>query len=217
MVAPRRSPRASAPDVREAALTAATRLFAARGFDATPLQAIADAIGTTKQAILHHFPSKDVLRDAVFDAMLSHWRETMPRLLVASASEDRFDAVLGELRRFFADDPDRARLVVRELLDRPLELQRLLRDQVRAWVTTIAGYIRDGQAAGRHHADADAEAYLVHMLHFVISTAAVAPVIQDAVGPGTAGRQRFERELGRIAKAALFAPRDGASKPRKRR
>jgi AcrR family transcriptional regulator len=204
--------------VREAALATATRLFAARGFDATPLQAIADAIGATKQAILHHFPSKELLRDAVFDAMLQHWRETMPRLLEASASEDRFDAVLGELRRFFAADPDRARLVLREILDRPQEIERLLRESVRGWVALIAGYIRDGQAAGRHHPDLDPEAYLVHVLYFVISAAAAAPVTHGAIEASGAGRRRFEHELDRIAKAALFVPRDpGARTSKKKR
>lgn len=217
-----KKPDAPAGGVREAALAAATRLFAARGFDATPLQAIADAIGATKQAILHHFPSKDLLREAVFEVMLEHWRQNMPRLLAASATEDRFDAVLGELRRFFSEDPDRARLVVREVLDRPQEIRRLLEGFVRSWVAIIAGYIRDGQAAGRHHADVDPEAYLVHTLYLVISAAAAEPVTHGAIAAGSAGRQRFERELGRIAKAALFVPRDfprdaTASRSRKKR
>src|SRR5688572_6133399 len=120
--------------LRAAALAAAMRLFAARGFDATPLQAIADEVGATKQAILHHFGTKERLRDAVLEAMLAHWQATLPRLLAASASEDRFDGVLGELRRFFANDPDRARLVVREVLDRPAEIGSVLRGPVRSWI-----------------------------------------------------------------------------------
>jgi|RhiMethySRZTD1v2_1073278.scaffolds.fasta_scaffold149508_2 AcrR family transcriptional regulator len=193
--------------LRNAALAVATRLFAARGFDATPLQAIADELGASKQAILHHFGTKERLRDAVFEAMLAHWQAALPRLLAASASEDRFDAVLGELRRFFTDDPDRARLVVREMLDRPNEIGRLLRGPVRSWIATIAAYIRDGQAAGRHFDDVDPEAYLVHCLYFVIASAAAAPLIHGAVEPGAVGRERLDGELGRFAKAALFVPR----------
>jgi len=44
-------------DVRAATIAAATRLFAAQGFGGTALQDIADAVGVTKPAILHHFPS----------------------------------------------------------------------------------------------------------------------------------------------------------------
>src|SRR3984893_4818926 len=102
------APRSVATDVRSATITAATRLFAAHGFDGTALQDIADAVGVTKPAILHHFPSKEHIRQAVLDGILAHWNKTLPRLLLAAtASRDRFDAVFGELHRFFATDPDR--------------------------------------------------------------------------------------------------------------
>jgi AcrR family transcriptional regulator len=202
--------RLSDATVRAQALAAATRLFAARGFDATSLQAIADEIGVTKQAILHHFPSKDRLRDAVLGAMVAHWQETLPRLLVgATASEERFEMVFGELRRFFAEDPDRARLVVREALDRPAEVQRLLADAVRPWIAAVASYIRDGQAHGRHFPEADPEAYVAHILYFVIAATAAADVTHAAIEPSPAGLERYQRELGRIAKAALFIPKQG--------
>jgi TetR/AcrR family transcriptional regulator len=201
------TPRLSDATVRAQALAAATRRFSEQGFDATSLQAIADEVGVTKQAILHHFPSKERLREAVLAAMIAHWQETLPRLLVAAtASEERFAIVLGELRRFFAADPDRARLVVREALDRPAEIQRLLAGPVRAWVGAVAGYIRDGQEHGRHFADLDAEAYVAHILYFVIATTAAADVTHAAVEPSPAGRARYERELDRIARAALFTP-----------
>jgi AcrR family transcriptional regulator len=204
--------------VRDHALAAATRLFAEHGVGATSLQQIANVVGVTKQAILHHFPTKERLRDAVLEVMLAHWNERLPRLLAAAtASEDRFDAVLGELRHFFADDPDRARLIVREALDRPAETGRLLRGPVREWVTAVARHIRDGQAHGHHYADVDPEAYVVHILYFVITAAASAAVTHAAIEPSPAGRARFDRELVRIAKAALFAPRPPAAPARRRK
>ncbi|MCC7535699.1 MAG: TetR/AcrR family transcriptional regulator [Deltaproteobacteria bacterium] len=199
---------AAVPDVRAQVLATASRLFAARGFEATTVQAVADEVGVTKQAVLHHFPSKDVLRDAVLDAIVAHWNDTLPRLLLAAtASEDRFEGVLGELRRFFSTDPDRARLVLREVLDRPVETTRTLRGPLRAWLTAIAGYIRAGQERGRHWADVDPEAYLVLVLLLVV-------VAVSALGVGPAaldgnGAERWERELGRLAHASLFRP-DGA-------
>src|ERR1700722_16789471 len=93
-------------DVRLATLAAAMRLFAAHGFEGTALQDIADAVGVSKPAILHHFPSKEHMRQAVLDVILSHWNEALPRLLPAApAGDDRFDAVFGETCRFFATDP----------------------------------------------------------------------------------------------------------------
>jgi AcrR family transcriptional regulator len=205
MVAVRASSSAPEQDVRAATVAAATRLFAARGFDGTALQDIADAVGVTKPAVLHHFPSKEHVRQAVLEAILAHWNEALPRLLLAaSASQDRFDAVFGELHRFFAADPDRARLVMREVLDRPAEMRKLLRGAVRPWLGAVAEYIRAGQESGRHFADADAEAYVVHVLQLVIAAAASAPVLSAALGEGARGR--YDAELARIARASLFSP-----------
>src|SRR4051812_44887021 len=127
--------RAEHADVRTRILDEATRLLAARGFDGTTVQDIADAVGVTKPAVLHHFPSKELVREAVLGALLAHWKEKLPHLLLAAtASEDRFAAVFGELLRFFASDPNRARVVLREALDRPVETKKLLRAAVRPWL-----------------------------------------------------------------------------------
>src|SRR6202789_3463073 len=114
--------RAHENDVRASTVVAAMRLFAAHGFEGTALQDIADAVGVSKPAILHHFPSKEHMRQAVLDVILSHWNEALPRLLLAAtAGADRFARVFGEPCRFFAADPDRARMLMREALDRPAE------------------------------------------------------------------------------------------------
>src|SRR3954465_6028891 len=44
---------------RAAILAAAQRLFGERGYDATSLRQIADAVGTTKAAVYYHFPAKE--------------------------------------------------------------------------------------------------------------------------------------------------------------
>ena len=204
--------RAPEPDARAAILEAATRLMAAHGFDGMALQDVASAVGVSKPAVLHHFPSKEHIRRAVIDAILEHWQGTLPRLLLAAtAGEERFAAVFGELHRFFAADGDRARVVLREALDRPLEAKKLLAGPVRPWIQAIAGYIREGQAGGRHYPDADAEAYVVHMLQLVLAATASAPVTMPLLGEGA--RARYDKELARIARASLFTrerPHDAA-------
>jgi AcrR family transcriptional regulator len=188
---------------REAILASATRLFAERGYEATSVQEVAAGVGVTKQAVLHHFSSKEELRRAVLDGLLGHWNETLPRLLqAATGSGDRFDAVFGELWRFFLEDTDRARIFVREMLDRPEEMRRLLRGPVRPWLTMVASYIRAGCEAGRHHGDVDPEAYVVATLLMVISTAASRAVMGAALEGDEMGR--LEREVCRAARSALF-------------
>src|ERR1700722_19280843 len=78
-------------DVRSTVVTEATRLFAAHGFEGTALQDIADAVGVTKPAVLHHYPSKEHIREAVIASVFEHWNLALPRLLQAAAeSPDRF-------------------------------------------------------------------------------------------------------------------------------
>ena len=203
--------RAAEQDVRGTIVTEATRLFAARGFEGTALQDIADAVGVSKPAVLHHFPSKEHVRQAVLDGILAHWNGTLPRLLLAAtASADRFDAVFGELHRFFASSPDRARLIVREALDRPNEVKKLLRGHVRAWLGAVASYIRAGQEGDRHFKDVDAEAYVIHILQLVISATASAAVMSTVLDEPA--RARYDRELARIARASLFRPEHLATK-----
>jgi AcrR family transcriptional regulator len=194
--------------VRDEVLAAATRLFAAHGVGATALQDVADEVGVTKNAVLHHFRSKEELRKGVLDAILAHWREQLPRLLLAAtASDERFDSVLDAVYQFFASSPERARVIVREALDRPAEARAMLRATLPI-LEGVAGYIRKGREAAR----IDPEAYVLHVMQMVIGAAAVGDVTAPALGSGTPGWARYHHELARIAKVALF----GAASPRPR-
>lgn len=205
--------------VRDQVVTEATRLFAASGFDATPLQDIADAVGVSKPAVLHHFPSKEHIRIGVLEAIFAHWRDQLPRLLLtATESHARFDAVLGEVYRFFAANPDRARFVAREVLDRPAQAKAMLGTIV-PMLRGIAGYIRAG--LGDKADDVDPDAYVIHVMQLVIGATAMAEVSSGMLGEGAAGRARYDRELTRIAKASLFGrrgarPRDNGTNPPKK-
>jgi AcrR family transcriptional regulator len=191
--------------MRDQVVAEATRLFAASGFDATPLQDIADAVGVSKPAVLHHFPSKEHIRIGVLEAIFAHWRDQLPRLLLtATESHARFDTVLGEVYRFFASNPDRARFVAREVLDRPAQARAMLGTIV-PMLRGIAGYIRAG--LGEKADDVDPDAYVIHIMQLVIGATAMAEVSSVMLGEGAAGRARYDRELTRIAKASLFGRR----------
>jgi AcrR family transcriptional regulator len=190
-------------DARAKVILAATKLFAAHGFDGASLQEIAEDLGVTKQAVLHHFSTKEQLRAAVLDEILEHWNDRLPQLLLASASEDRFDAVFGELFRFFFSQPDRARVILREALDRPKSVRKLLEGPVRPWLRAVSTHIARGVEAGRHHADIDPEAYVLHVLLWVITAAAGVHVMPAALATDDAV-DRYARELARTARRALF-------------
>jgi AcrR family transcriptional regulator len=205
MVGPKPSSSSEPRDVRQAILQAATALFAERGFEGASVQEIAEAVGLTKPGVLHHFPSKDEIRQAVLMAIVDHWQKRLPQLLLAaSAGEDRFASVFGELHGFFSEDPHRSRLVLREVLDRPDHVRGLLMGPLKPWIEAIGGYVERGQKAGVHHDDVDGYAYVLHALSLAVSAAVMAPMGQKALGGGREGLARWNKELFRIARSSLF-------------
>lgn len=204
----------------------ATRLFAARGFVGASLQDIAKAVGIRKPSLLYHFPSKDDLRRSVLEQMLEHWNEVVPRILRAATSgREQFDAIGEETINFFGDDPDRARLLLRELLDRPEEMAPLIRERVKPWTEVVTGYIRKGQAQGRVHPDVDPEAYVSVVINLILSTIAVHGVVGPLLGEralpeGPAHNAsspihpRLLDEVLRVARSALFLPEPAVALPR---
>jgi AcrR family transcriptional regulator len=191
--------------------TVATQLFAALGYDGTSLQAIAERVGVTKQTLLYHYPSKDALRRAVLDQVFAHFRERLPQMLEAvTGGHDRFEALTRELVQFFEGDPDRALLLVRELLDNPANMRRVLGDNLRPWVMLVGQYVRQGQQSGLIHADVDPEAFVLNVVVSVLATVAVRPIAVHVLGDEAAapdGEARPIRELFRTHRAALFTPR----------
>jgi TetR/AcrR family transcriptional regulator len=186
----------------------ATRMFASRGFDGVSLQAIADKVGVAKQTLLYHYPSKDALKRAVIDNLFEHWRDRLPQILEAVTSgHGRFSALTDELLSFFAKDEDRARLIVRELLDNPDGMSRVFADKLRPWLLLVAQYIREGQRLGMIYEDVDPEAYVLHVVVSVVGTVATQSLTQGAFN-GEGGESRALKELKRVTRAGLFKPRD---------
>ncbi len=207
----------NALDNRTQILTQATRLIAARGFEGTSLQSIADAVGIRKPSVLYHFPSKAALRQAVLEQLLSHWSEVVPRLLMATSAEDgmdRFDAIMAELIGFFSRDPDRARLLLREMLDRPDDMRSYLTKFVRPWMDVVARNLRAGQRGGLVRAAVDPEAWVLYVVHGSLVALAMAdgagcvlePVERDEQDAIT-GRDRYLAEMVRAARVSLFDER----------
>ena len=192
--------------MRERILTEAARLFAQRGYAGTTVQAVADAVGVTKPSVIYWYPSKKALRDAVVDQVLLRWRELLPRLLqVASEGEDRLDAVLGEVVHFFAEDPDRARLLNRIAVDQPEETRDRLQGHLRPWLALLAGYIKEAQREGRARADIDADAWVIEVVVLLIASFSTLEVSTGVLGGAPLdARERLVGALVRMVKTSLY-------------
>jgi AcrR family transcriptional regulator len=201
-------------DVRERLIDAAMRLFSERGVDATSLQAVAASVGIRKPSLLYHFTSKAALREAVIERMLARWNEVLPGILLAATSgQGQFDAVLEEAMAFFTAAPVRARLLLRELLDRPDHMHRLFQSHVRPWFGLVVESIRKGQARGTVRRDLDPEAWVANTTIAMLAAVSTHESLGGFVGSddrASAGAdsptllRRATVELVRIARTSLF-------------
>ena len=66
-----------AADTRDQFIEAARRPFAERGFYGTSIAAIAEELGLTKQALLHHFGTKEKLYGDVLEEISARVMETL--------------------------------------------------------------------------------------------------------------------------------------------
>ena len=82
-------------DTRERIVTAASGLFAERGFAGTSIRDISDALGLTKAALYYHFASKEEILRAIVDQPISAIRGVLDRELDLSTAAAR--------RAFIAD------------------------------------------------------------------------------------------------------------------
>jgi len=194
-------------DSKTQILQVATRLFARRGYSGTSLQAIADEVGMRKPSLLYHFPSKAALREAVLHKLVARWETRFPEVLAASqGAEDRFNAMFTEAADFFRSDPNRARLILREMVDRPRETRELLGAAVSPWLQLVVETLRDGQEHGRVRSDVDPLAYIMECIALIVGTFAAADLAAGLSGAASleASVDRQFREILRIARVSLF-------------
>jgi AcrR family transcriptional regulator len=206
------SERSNRGEIAQRILEHATRLFAARGFVGASLRDIAKAVGIRKPSLLYHYPSKDELRRKVLEQMLAHWNEVVPRILrAATTGQEQFDAIACHSIAFFSENPDRARLLLRELLDRPEEMKPLIQLHVEPWARIVCDYIRKGQEQGRVHPNVDPESYVVQIINLVLCGIAIHESLGELLPPdaqpeGKRISPRHLAEMLRVAKSALFNP-----------
>ena len=71
---------------REHLLDVATRLFAERGYDATSIGTVLEAARVSRGALYHHFPSKEALFEAVYDAAQARVAQDVVQEAMAAGS-----------------------------------------------------------------------------------------------------------------------------------
>jgi AcrR family transcriptional regulator len=132
-----------ASDTRQQLLDTAEALFAERGFYGVSIAAVADELGLTKQALLHHFGSKEKLYGAVLERISNSFENQ----LVRTAQSERDPA--GQLKAYLlalAEDalarPARTQLLMRELLDNRRRAELASTWYLQDFLETLIGRVR---------------------------------------------------------------------------
>ncbi|WP_344106144.1 TetR/AcrR family transcriptional regulator [Nocardiopsis rhodophaea] len=130
-------------------LSAATRLFAEKGFDRTSVQEIVDAAGVTKGAMYHYFASKDDLLAEVYERIL---RMQMTRLEEIAASEgpvaDRLGRAAADVVVSTIANLDDATIFFRSMHQLSAAKQREVRADRRRYHELFRSLITEGQREG---------------------------------------------------------------------
>src|SRR5215210_4436349 len=90
----------------------AARLFAARGYEATPVRSIVEAAGVTKPTLYYHFGSKEGLAQALLTVPMTRLAATLREILAGAGDPaDQLAEMVEAHFAFCREDPDRARFV----------------------------------------------------------------------------------------------------------
>jgi TetR/AcrR family transcriptional regulator len=201
-------------DLPTRARAAAVRLFSRHGYEGTSVQQIADELGVTKQALLYHFASKEGLRAAALDEMVTVWRQVLPRLLAAltrppgsgqtsqTAKEDALEQAFSELLAFVRSEPAYPRFLMQELL-RPGDAAHPILHDIEPWVKLAADLIRSAQAEGKVDAGVDPEAWIINLGTSILAMLCLV----DEPSAGKPAPKRIVREMVRIARSSLLTGR----------
>lgn len=190
-------------DTRRDLLRAAKILFAERGFYGASLAQIAKELGLTKQALLHHFGSKEHL----YREVLSSIAEGLSHIIAVVRDEDpdpagQLEGLLLRLYETMLKHPENTQLLMRELLDNRTRAQEAQSWPLKEFLDALVEMIRKaprghtltrGRALARIYLVLGAISYLV----------ASQPTLGRMYPDMKRLKEPFRSEIKRLARALL--------------
>ncbi len=151
-------------NTRETLLDCAETLFATRGFYGTSLAAIAGELNLTKQALLHHFGSKEKIYGAVLARISDAYRQKQQA--IATQNSDPVLVLKTYLLQLSEDALTanaRTRLIMRELLDNNERAQTAENWYLATFLDTLIDMVK-ATPQGANISDVEALAFIYQLL-----------------------------------------------------
>jgi AcrR family transcriptional regulator len=191
---------------RDRMIEKARALFAERGFYGVSIAQIAAELGLTKQALLHHFGTKERLYGLVLEqiagALADLKAELEPGTDPARRLQDWFVAMI-------SDTPlriERSRLLMREILDNQVRAERAGSWYLKPFLDELVGMLRDvpGWSGAT---DAQLRATIVQLLGAVNYHAVSGPTFRGIFGTEAAQAMNdiFAAQLRHMVRVVLEA------------
>ena len=193
---------------RDQLLEAAAALFAERGFYGVSIANIADEVGLTKQALLHHFTTKEKLYGEVLQSISLDFERV--RNEVMAASSDPADQLLQFLMAMVSKtehDAIRSRLLMRELLDNKRRADTASVWYLKAFLDDLVAMVR-ALPVWRDTVDAEILAAVYQALGAINYYAVSEPTLRGIFGDARyqALDKVYDERLERLIRRVLIDP-----------
>lgn len=194
-----------------ALLQAATRQFAQKGFYGTSIASISDDLGLTKQALIHHFGSKEKL----YGEVLQQIADQLLAIVVEATSDEsepkrQLERLLELLHESRRSAPEQTQLLARELLDNRPRAGRAGTWYLKSFLSAFVGLVR--RVPGWESvSDAEALAAVYQLLGAINYYAMSEPTLTRMYGRAAyaALDEAFPGQLQALVDACLQSPPRG--------
>ncbi len=193
---------------RDQLIEAAGRQFAEKGFYGASIAGIAEELGLTKQALLHHFGSKEKLYGEVLQRISTRLLGHLEDLQAAGEDPaEQLERVLLEFYDAAMEDPEDSRLIMRELLDNKHRAERAEVWYLKPFLDALVETVRRTEGRARK-SNATLLAIVYELLGAVSYFAVSGPTLSRMYGEQEYGllRKRYPAELRRLIRSRLQSP-----------
>ncbi len=157
---------------RDRLLDVARLQFAERGFDGVSIASIADDLGLSKQALLHHFSSKEKLYGELLAGISRDFEARVESHGAPSGDTDALVALFLDLAADSRLHQDQTALLMRELLDNGVRARKAGHWYLKGFLESLSAHVRSlpqWQTADEEHALACVYQILGAINYFAIS------------------------------------------------